>query len=512
MGLATTYGITKNVKKIETNNQNKELIFQSQAIMHNIQTQISHHAQLLSATAKRWKKIEHINENWHVEVDTLTTLHPHFSDFNIYLFTQQPALTIDKDLQRYFATHSALLQQAKYLDALDKVINTKEDKSATLTVHKTQKNNQAIAYLHAPLINDSKMIGYLGVRLNLAALLDEQVAKDQISYPFSLSETGRTIYSQLPENIKINDIQRQSSIRLLDNDWDLMVWPLKQYNFHQYVAYIGLILSILFAQLFHLVHHNRQIKKQLIMQRLHLAAINKDFTASKSKLVQSNKLSSLGEIAAGIAHEINQPLQVICIHAEICQDNLKNKNYTKIDKSFRTIIYQVERIEKIVKQVGSFARNSELDNYTQQLPASIFENVINIVINQYNQDDVELRQILPASLPPITCNKTQIEQVLVNLLVNAKDAVEESEEKVVFIKAHNKQDKLYIEVSDSGCGIESNKLTEIFNPFYTTKALGHGTGLGLSISYSIIHQHNGELKVTSEVGKGSRFTIILPLD
>ncbi|GLS89265.1 hypothetical protein GCM10007916_03320 [Psychromonas marina] len=509
IGLSATYIITKNVQQIEIKTQNRELMLHSQAITHNIQQQISQHAQQLSVAAQRWKSIEHINDNWQTEVDTLIELLPNFSNLNIYLLAKQPTLTIDSDAQRYFATLPELLQQAKHLQTLNH--NQNEKKATYLSAHKTREDNQTIVYLHAPIFYDKKLLGYLEATLNITTLLDNQVAKHQISSPFSLSESGRAIYSVLPENIMIHDIKQQSNIPLLGYDWKLMVWPLQQYHFYQYVLYIGILLSIFFSQLFYLVSYNRRVKQELAAYKLHLSAINKDFTASKSRLVQSNKLSSLGEIAAGIAHEINQPLQVICIHAEICQDNLKNKNYIKVDRSFRSIIYQVERIEKIVKQVGSFARNSELDNYTEQAPATIFENVINIVINQYNQDNVELRQILPTSLATISCNKIQIEQVLVNLLINAKDAVEESEEKVVFIKAHNKQDKLYIEVSDTGCGIEISKLTDIFTPFYTTKALGRGTGLGLSISYSIIHQHNGELKVTSEIGKGSTFTVILPL-
>ena len=242
-----------------------------------------------------------------------------------------------------------------------------------------------------------------------------------------------------------------------------------------------------------------------------LKRIDDDFKHSEAKLIQSNKLASLGEIAAGVAHEINQPLQVICIHTEMCQDNLLHGNYHLVEKSFKAMVNQVDRIEKIVKQVGSFGRDTELDSYKEEKASSIFNNVMAIIINQYKQDGVELRQVIPPSLPALFCNKIQIEQVLINLLINAKDSVETSKNKIVFMKAHVQKNNLYIQISDTGCGIDPTKINDIFTPFYTTKPLGKGTGLGLSISYSIIHQHKGDIKVTSEIGKGTTFTVRLPL-
>ena len=512
IGLFATYIATNHFQQIELKNQKREVSIQSQSISHTVQQQVMDHAQHLSSTAQSWQSFEEINNNWQEDNAAMFAFSAHLSNMNIYLLKKQPALTIDEKYQHYYLSDTQILQRAKHLFALNKQLNYSEKTSTFQSTHEITKDNQVIIYQHAPIFIKQQLIGYLQSTVNLTQLLDQQVANFQITHPFSLSETGRTIYTVLPEEVLINDIQQQFNIPLLGHDWKLMVWPIHQHHFHQYAAVIGLLLSLLFAQLFYLVRLNKTMKQKMVQQKSHLSAINKDFKASKSKLVQSNKLSSLGEIATGIAHEINQPLQVICIHADMCQESLQKQDYALVDKSFRSIISQVERIEKIVKQVGSFGRDSELDNYNKEVPANIFENVINIVVNQYNQEGVELRQVLPPSLPSILCNKTQIEQVLVNLLINAKDAVEECEEKVVFIKAHDKQGKLYIEVSDSGSGIEPSKLEDIFTPFYTTKALGRGTGLGLSISYSIIHQHKGEFQVSSEIGKGSTFTVILPLN
>lgn len=511
IGLLATYSVTKGFLQLEVETQKKEITIQSLAITRTIQQQINHNTQLLSVTARHWDSIEQINSNWQRDISYLSTQLPHLSDINIYLLEKQPTLTIDNNVQHYFENDMALIQQANQLLQLPKIVDAKSAQPIYLGTHQKLPDNRAISYLHVPIINGVKLIGYLEATLNITELLNEQVAKFQLTYPFSLSEDGRSIYSVLPSEVQISDIHQQFYIPLLGHNWRLMVWPKHQNYYYQYARYIGLLLSILFAQLCYVVLNNKEKKQQLMLQERHLAAINKDFTASKSRLVQTNKLSSLGEIASGIAHEINQPLQVICIHADMCQESLQEQNYGLVDTSFRTILSQVDRIEKIVKQVGSFARDSEQDKYRRETPAAIFENVINIIINQCNQEGVELRQVLPSSLPSILCNKTQIEQVLVNILINAKDAVEDCDEKIVFIKAHDKQGKLYIEISDTGTGIELSKLDDIFTPFYTTKALGRGTGLGLSISYSIIHQHKGELEVSSEIGKGSTFTVILPL-
>jgi signal transduction histidine kinase len=512
IGLFATYLITQKIQQIELNDQKQEIITQSKAITNTIKGQILLHTQHLSMTTQRWRSIKQINIGWNEDINALVKLLPNLSNINIYLLKYQPDLAIDKKIQRFLITDIEQLQQAKQLALLKKALNQKEKESIFRSPHVILSNNKIIIYLHAPIFRGKELIGYLESTLNITELLDQQVALLQITHPFSLSETGRTIYTVLPKEALINDIKQQFIIPVLGYDWKLIVWSMHQYHFYKYVAIIGLLLSILLALIFYLIRVNKTKKRKLITQNLHLVAINKNFNVSQSKLRQSNKLSSLGEIATGIAHEINQPLQVICIHADICQESLQKQDYRLVDKSFISIITQVERIERIVKQVGSFGRDSELDNYNKEVPTAIFESVINIVINQYNQESVELRQVLPSSLPSVSCNKTQIEQVLVNLLINAKDAVEECNEKVVFIKAHHKQGKLYIEVSDSGSGIDASKLDDIFTPFYTTKVLGKGTGLGLSISYSIIHQHKGELQVSSEVGKGSTFTIILPLN
>lgn len=492
--------------------QQSEINTQSQSISHHVQQTILHHAQQITMTANRWQSIEQINNHWSEEVARLAKNYPNLNNLNIYPINAETKQSIDQNMQINIKNSGALIRQTRYLSALPQSKNQVSQQKTFMSSHFAIDNETVVTYLQAPIFIEGKLVAYLDAQLNITNLLKQQVATYQITLPFSLSEKGRIIYSVLPTEVPINQIKKQFEFPILGHNWTLIVWPTHQYTCYQYIPLLGLVIAILFALFTFFLLVSKDTKRQLALQTAHLNAINKDFTASKSKLVQSNKLASLGEIATGIAHEINQPLQVICIHADLCAENLEKQNYRLVEKSFRSILSQVERIENIVKQVGSFGRDSELDNYKKELPATIFDNVINIVINQYNQEGVELRQVLPPSLPPLLCNKIQIEQVLINLLINAKDAVEKSEEKIVFMKAYDNHGSLCIEVSDSGSGIELSKLDDIFTPFYTTKALGKGTGLGLSISYSIIHQHRGELHVSSEVGKGSTFTVTLPLD
>ena len=365
--------------------------------------------------------------------------------------------------------------------------------------------------LHFPVLINSILIGYVDVSININRLLQHKIDTFQITKPFSLSEDGITIFRSLPKKIHISDISDKFDLSIYGRKWKLMIWSNITPRDERFFLVFMLLISFLAAISVKLLLINITMREKIKSDKELLKQVDNNFKHSEAQLIQSNKLASLGEIAAGIAHEINQPLQVICIHTEMCQENLLCQNYHLVEKSFKAIVSQVDRIESIVKQVGSFGRDTELDNYKNEDTLSIFNNVMIIIINQYNNDGVELRQVIPPSLPPLFCNKIQIEQVLINLLINAKDSVETSRKKVVFIKAHVQKNNLYIQVSDTGCGIDPTKINEIFTPFYTTKPLGKGTGLGLSISYSIIHQHKGDIKVTSEIGKGTTFTMRLPL-
>jgi len=511
MGFFFSYLISFQLTQKEKRIQHQSLKIESQAIKYNLQHKLQSDSALVLLTINRWHSIQNINQYWENDTQKLKKLNPFIEGIRLFPLHNQTQLSLPRgglitynlpiDKKRHFRNRNHLPL------SIDKLNESHVYSSRIGYTYDYQK----IFQLQFPIIIKKELIGYLEVSINIDKLLRHKIATLQIMKPFSLSEDGIAIFSSLPQALHINDISDKFDLHIYGRTWKLTIWSNATPKSNVLILILSLLISFLAALSVKLLTLYFEMQERIERDGLRLKQIDDEFKHSEAQLIQSNKLASLGEIAAGVAHEVNQPLQVICIHTEMCQENLNQQNYELVEKSFRAIVTQVERIEKIVKQVGSFGRDTEQDTYKKEDTISIFNNVLTIIINQYKQDRVELRQVIPPSLPALFCNKIQIEQVLINLLINAKDSVETSRNKVVFMKAHVQKNILYIQISDTGCGIDPTKVNDIFTPFYTTKPLGKGTGLGLSISYSIIHQHRGDIKVSSEIGKGTVFTLSLPL-
>ena len=516
IGLTVSYLISVQLTQEEKVLQQEQIKTEGKTISFNIRHSIESNAEQIQLLVNRWRSIDDINKNWQADTDVLMRINPFIKTIKLFPLIEEKQF----DLPDYaLITSKNEIERKRQLRIRNhlpmdrnKVISSFIYTSRASYSPDNELEMEMELNLQFPIMIDNMLIAYVEVPLNIGTLLRNKLDTYQITNNFSLSENGIPLFSFLPEKTHINKVIEQFTLTIYGQDWELMIWPDTVLHEKNLFIILAILISFLVAILVKLLSLNIALSKKDIDNNNQLKRVDDECKSSHAKLIQSNKLTSLGEIAAGIAHEINQPLQVICIHTDMCMDNLNNGRYHLVENSFKTIMTQSERIEKIVKQVGSFGRDSELDNYQKEKPNNIFNNVISIVMNQYKQDLVELRQVIPPSLPLLFCNKTQIEQVLINLLINARDSVETSESKVVFFKAHVQDHHLYIQVSDSGTGIDPNKMNDIFTPFYTTKPLGKGTGLGLSISYSIIHQHKGEIKVSSEIGHGSIFTVILPLE
>lgn len=490
--------------------QQNNMLIESKTISFSIRRDIENNAEQLQLFINHWQSIEEINQHWQGDISALIRVTQFIKSIKLFPIIDEDTFDLpegalikaNSEIQR----KSQLRARSHLPTHIEQVISSFVYSSR---VSFTQ-NNEIELYLQFPIIIDEELVAYMEASLDIGNLLRYKVDTYQINKPFSISENGTTIFSSLPENMHINDIRQQFTFSVYDHIWKVMVWASVSPPNKDLFLIFTLLISFSIAITTKLIILNKDLYIKNKVYNKQLKRVDEEYRSSQAKLLQSNKLTSLGEIASGIAHEINQPLQIICIHSDLCLENLNNENYHLVRKNFKAIVDQSERIEKIVKQVGSFGRDSESDGYQQEDANDIFKNVISIVMNQYKQDNVELRQIIQPTLPSLYCNKTQIEQVLINLLINARDSVETSEKKVVFFKAQVQNHSLYIQVSDSGTGIDPNKINDIFTPFYTTKPLGKGTGLGLSISYSIIAQHKGEIKVTSEIGQGSVFTVKLP--
>ena len=269
-----------------------------------------------------------------------------------------------------------------------------------------------------------------------------------------------------------------------------------------------------------------------VVKREHIAEAKLDETTKR--LMQAEKLASLGEMAAGVAHEINNPVgyvssnlttlqKYLTVYEEVLDapttdatalDVLKKKvNFTFIRNDVRNLVSEtqegVERVKTIIKDLKDYARTNTSASY---LPSDIhvgLKSTLNIASNQIkNRASIKLDL---GDLPPVECAASQINQVLLNLLVNAAHSIPDGIEGLIHIRTSCDDMFVFIEVEDNGSGISEDTLQKVFDPFFTTKDPGKGTGLGLSVSQKIIQDHGGSLTASSAVGVGSIFKISLPI-
>ena len=237
----------------------------------------------------------------------------------------------------------------------------------------------------------------------------------------------------------------------------------------------------------------------------------KDVTQQKQvehRMQQSEKLVALGQLAAGVAHEINNPLGIILCYTDLLKEDLGNLPDTVGDLSI--IEKHVKNCQRIVHDLLSFARNQETTRAPGSLNGAI-EQVVSMVSSQLAKQGITVAQNLDPDLPLLEMDTEKIKQVFMNLFINAAQAIGENGE--IGIESHCLRDKgqVKVVVRDTGPGMAQEIQDKIFEPFFTTKGPRDGTGLGLSLSYGIIRDHGGEIYVQSTPGKGAAFTIILPL-
>lgn len=231
----------------------------------------------------------------------------------------------------------------------------------------------------------------------------------------------------------------------------------------------------------------------------------------KARAEYAAKLASLGEMAGGIAHEINTPLNVILLLAEQQMDILSNEkmDVPAMKEAIEKVTSTTQRIEKIVRGLRTFAREGEKDPVETVQLAVIVDNTLALCYEKFKINNIDLRVPVPFPDIYLKCRPVQISQVLLNLLNNAFEAVQGLPQKWVSIDAEDFGDEIEIRITDSGPGIPMELHSEIFRPFFTTKEIGKGTGLGLSISRGLIEAHHGQMYIDSH-NKNTSFVIRLP--
>ena len=280
----------------------------------------------------------------------------------------------------------------------------------------------------------------------------------------------------------------------------------------------------------------------LLQTNEELTELNRKLSDAQDKLVQSEKLASIGQLAAGVAHEINNPIGFIfsnfgTLEKYLAQlfdmlaayeeaeaglagtpaaERLKRMredlelDYLKEDiPSLMTESKDgIQRVRKIVQDLKDFSRVDARQEWEWVNLHTGIDSTLNIVNNEIKYKADVVKEY--GSLPDVECLPSELNQVFMNLLVNAAHAVN-TERGTITIRTGVEGSDVWVEVADNGCGIPAENLKRIFDPFFTTKAIGKGTGLGLSLSYGIVKKHGGRIEVASEVGHGTTFRVTIPL-
>jgi len=228
----------------------------------------------------------------------------------------------------------------------------------------------------------------------------------------------------------------------------------------------------------------------------------------QQQLHQAEKLSALGQLVSGVAHEINNPLSTIIGFAQMMEMDSRNED---IKADMDKIIHEAKRAGKIVKNLLTYARRSGSTKESTQIN-DIIRETIELRVYHWRVNNIEVSQNLDPALSTTMADPNQIEQVLLNIFNNAEQAIKKTGQKgKIDVITHQTNRQIFIEISDNGSGVSPENHSKIFDPFYTTKEVGQGTGLGLSVSYGIIQEHGGSIKIDSKLGEGSTFIITLPI-
>ena len=248
-----------------------------------------------------------------------------------------------------------------------------------------------------------------------------------------------------------------------------------------------------------------------------------DSIQAEAQLIQASKMATLGEMSAGVAHELNQPLNAIRIGSDLLKKVVEGGDNLEGDRDVLVKVYseigsQVDRAANIIDHLREFGRKSEPDEVEKVFINKPITDVFTVLGQQLKLKQIKVDLDLDESLPPIYGVNNRLEQVFINLVMNARDAIEEMMERddqkgkegILTIRTYQEKGRVVAIVRDNGSGMPERVKEKIFEPFYTTKDVGKGTGLGLSISYGIIKDYEGTIEVESMPGSGTIFKITFP--
>jgi PAS domain S-box-containing protein len=245
-----------------------------------------------------------------------------------------------------------------------------------------------------------------------------------------------------------------------------------------------------------------------------------DIIDTETKLIQASKMATLGEMSAGVAHELNQPLNAIKVGSEFLltiSEQGRTLHQDQLQEVASAVSKEVDRASSIINHLREFGRKTIIFKQRVDINKPI-HGVFTIMGQQLKVHGIDVTTELDETLPPILADENRIEQVLINLVNNARDAMETKRESgnsagpnLLSVRSFLENDRVVVAVSDTGVGIPLNKQGRIFEPFFTTKPVGKGTGLGLSISYGIVRDYDGSIEYETEEGVGTTFKVSFPI-
>ena len=325
-------------------------------------------------------------------------------------------------------------------------------------------------------------------------------------------DTNRKIYIAVrPDEAGIESIYVTGLLK--DRNWLLV------YRQHTSDAFRELRRAERISLLFFLLGGVSIVVMALLLSRRmvdRVAVADREKESMSRQVIESGKLASLGELAAGVAHEINNPVAVMIEEAGWIEDLMADGHLedeaqqTEIRRALKQINTQGKRCKEITRKLLSFARGSEGTNQKLDLNR-VIEDVGNLVAQRAKYANVAVETRLEPGLPAVLGSETEMHQVLLNLVNNAL-FVMEKEGGQLTVSSALQNSQIVISVNDTGPGIPKAVIDRIFDPFFTTKPVGQGTGLGLSICYGIVKKMGGEIEVISEIGKGTTFLVRLPVE
>jgi two-component system, NtrC family, sensor kinase len=258
----------------------------------------------------------------------------------------------------------------------------------------------------------------------------------------------------------------------------------------------------------------QQMSAQLAEANARSTAALERLKTTQAQLLQAEKLSAIGQLVAGVAHELNNPLTSVIGFSQLLQEEIAepvDAGSSQVASDLRRIATEAERAARIVRNLLAFARRQAASREPQDVPDLVGRV---LALRAYDQriNGIDVETVFEPDLPPVVADGGQLQQALLNLILNAEQAMRSQVVRRLSVGAHYDTDRgaVVVSVADTGHGIDQANASRIFDPFFTTRDVGEGTGLGLSICYGIVRDHGGEIHAESTPGAGSRFTLVLP--